>query len=208
MIFYSARQSAEILAWGHERSGDTVASGQARSGASNGQCRSARPVRRFVGGRSGCGIIMPGTPVLDEPYRQEFYAGHAEDMRQVERLDGAVTVPVGSFEGALVTKDWTPLEPGVEEHKYYVRGGGLVLEDEGRTRVAPHPSAASGPRGRRGKQRPALGDGSYPGDARPCGVSASPSVWGMLGTLRSERPAGPLHGHTATDRARSRRSAP
>jgi hypothetical protein len=81
------------------------------------------------------GIIMPGAPVLGEPYRQEYYAGHAEDMGQVVRLDGSVAVPYGTFSDALVTRDWTPLEPDVSEHKYYVRDVGLVLEDEGRTRV-------------------------------------------------------------------------
>ena len=29
---------------------------------------------------------------------------------------------------ALLTKEWTPLEPGVIDHKYYVRGIGTVLE--------------------------------------------------------------------------------
>lgn len=27
-----------------------------------------------------------------------------------------------------MTKEWTPLEPGVAENKYYARGVGLVLE--------------------------------------------------------------------------------
>ena len=29
---------------------------------------------------------------------------------------------------ALLTKEWTPLEPGTIDHKYYVRGIGTVLE--------------------------------------------------------------------------------
>jgi hypothetical protein len=28
----------------------------------------------------------------------------------------------------LLTKEWTPLEPGVLDHKFYVRGIGTVLE--------------------------------------------------------------------------------
>ena len=28
----------------------------------------------------------------------------------------------------MLTKEWTPLEPGVLDHKYYVRGIGTVLE--------------------------------------------------------------------------------
>ncbi|MFN8164048.1 MAG: hypothetical protein U0R26_09540 [Solirubrobacterales bacterium] len=29
---------------------------------------------------------------------------------------------------ALLTREWTPLEPGVVDHKIYVRGIGTVLE--------------------------------------------------------------------------------
>ena len=40
----------------------------------------------------------------------------------------AVSVPYTSSHRALLTKEWTPLEPGVVDHKYYVRGIGTVLE--------------------------------------------------------------------------------
>jgi hypothetical protein len=33
-----------------------------------------------------------------------------------------------SSKSALLTKEWTPLEPGVIDHKFYVRGVGTVLE--------------------------------------------------------------------------------
>jgi hypothetical protein len=81
------------------------------------------------------GIIMPGTPALREPYRQEYYAGVAEDMGEVVSLNESVTVPYGSFENVLKTRDWTPLEPGDEEHAYYAPGVGLVLEAEGDDRL-------------------------------------------------------------------------
>ena len=32
------------------------------------------------------------------------------------------------FQRVLLTKEWTPLEPGVLDHKFYVRGIGTVLE--------------------------------------------------------------------------------
>jgi hypothetical protein len=35
-----------------------------------------------------------------------------------------VTVPYGSFDHVLKTKEWTPLQPVFFEHKYYVRGVG------------------------------------------------------------------------------------
>jgi hypothetical protein len=39
-----------------------------------------------------------------------------------------VRTPRASSRRALLTKEWTPLEPGVVDHKYYVRGIGTVLE--------------------------------------------------------------------------------
>lgn len=81
------------------------------------------------------GIIMEGDPKVGDSYREEYYKGHAEDMGEVVELDGSVSVPHGTFEGVLVTKEWSALEPGAFEHKYYARGVGLVLEAEGETRV-------------------------------------------------------------------------
>ena len=74
------------------------------------------------------GIVMPGDPRVDETYRQEYYAGEAEDMGKVVRQGGSVTVPYGSFDEVLVTEDWTPLEPKLLENKYYAPGVGAVLE--------------------------------------------------------------------------------
>jgi hypothetical protein len=74
------------------------------------------------------GIIMRADPQVGDAYRQEFYRGEAEDMGKVVRLGASETVPFRSFDGLLVTQDWTPLEPEVVEEKYYAKGVGLVLE--------------------------------------------------------------------------------
>jgi hypothetical protein len=37
-------------------------------------------------------------------------------------------VPYGSFDQVLVSKEWSPLEPGVVEHKYYAAGVGDMKE--------------------------------------------------------------------------------
>ncbi len=74
------------------------------------------------------GIVMQGNPTVGETYRQEFYAGEAEDMAKVLALDASVSVAYGDFEDCLKTKEWTPLEPGVVEHKYYAPDVGMVLE--------------------------------------------------------------------------------
>lgn len=75
------------------------------------------------------GIVMLADPEIGERYRQEYYAGEAEDMGKVLELDASVTVPFGSFTNMLVTEDSTPLEPRLLEHKYYARGIGVVFEE-------------------------------------------------------------------------------
>ena len=74
------------------------------------------------------GIIMPANPNVGETYRQEYYKGEAEDMARALKLDGSATVPQGSYDHVLVTREWTPLEPNIAEHKYYAAGVGNVLE--------------------------------------------------------------------------------
>jgi hypothetical protein len=75
------------------------------------------------------GIIMPGDPEVGLAYRQEYYAGEAEDKAKVLSLDAQATVPFGSFDGVLETEDINPLnqpKPAVE-HKYFARDVGPVL---------------------------------------------------------------------------------
>jgi hypothetical protein len=74
------------------------------------------------------GIIMQAHPQVGAAYRQEYYAGEAEDMAEILSLTETASVPYGSFDALLMTKEWTPLEPGVAEQKYYAAGTGLVLE--------------------------------------------------------------------------------
>lgn len=73
------------------------------------------------------GIIMPGQLKLGEPYRQEYYAGHAEDMGRVVALGDSVSVPFGSFTGCVRTEEWSMLESGTEK-KWYCKGVGVVRE--------------------------------------------------------------------------------
>ncbi len=74
------------------------------------------------------GIYISGHPRIGQAARQEYYKGHAEDHFQIVRLASSVKVPYIATDKALLTKEWTPLEPGVLDHKYYVRGIGNVAE--------------------------------------------------------------------------------
>jgi hypothetical protein len=73
------------------------------------------------------GVIMPAKPRAGLQYRQEYYAGEAEDSATVLSIDEQAEVPFGHFTGVLLTKDYTPLEPKVLEYKLYARGVGPVL---------------------------------------------------------------------------------
>jgi hypothetical protein len=65
------------------------------------------------------GIYFPAAPRVGQSGRQEYYKGHAEDRFKVAGRLGT---------NAVLTSEWTPLEPGTLDHKLYVRGTGIVLE--------------------------------------------------------------------------------
>ena len=71
---------------------------------------------------------MLAQPQVGDVYRNEFYAGEAEDLAKVIELGGTIDVPAGSFMQTIVTEDWTPLEPAQLEHKTYAPGVGVVAE--------------------------------------------------------------------------------
>ena len=74
------------------------------------------------------GIIMLADPQVSQMYRQEYYAGEAEDMAEVISISESATVAYGSFDNLVMTREWTPLTPGLAENKYYAQGIGVVLE--------------------------------------------------------------------------------
>lgn len=86
------------------------------------------------------GVVILGSPAVGKSYQQEYYEGEAEDRAKVLRLNARVSIEFGEFDGCMKTKEYTPLEPGEVEHKYYCRlsegGFGLMLVEElkGRTR--------------------------------------------------------------------------
>ncbi len=80
----------------------------------------------------------PASPTRHLAYRQEYLKAKAEDMGQVLSTGETVTVPYGSFTSCVKTKDWSAIERGSVEHKYYSKEvGNVVLETEGgdKTRV-------------------------------------------------------------------------
>jgi hypothetical protein len=73
------------------------------------------------------GIIMPAQPEPGMAYRQEYYKGEAEDKGEIVSLDQQAEVPAAHYQPVLMTNDTNPLEPKVNEFKFFARGVGPVL---------------------------------------------------------------------------------
>jgi hypothetical protein len=84
----------------------------------------------WLAGKDGAraGLYMPARPRVGQSARQEYLRGEAEDHFRVLATRTAVAVPAVRTQAALMTEEWSPLEPGVRERKYFVRGVGLVRE--------------------------------------------------------------------------------
>jgi hypothetical protein len=73
------------------------------------------------------GIIMEAHPKVNDHYFQEVAAPIAQDEAIVLNLHEIVAVPFGKFTNCLQTKEFTQLEPGNVEHKFYAGGVGFIL---------------------------------------------------------------------------------
>jgi hypothetical protein len=73
------------------------------------------------------GIVIPAEPEAGLAYRQEYLAGEAEDEALVLSVAEQVEAPTGTYTGALLTRDTTPLQPEISELKFYAPGVGPVL---------------------------------------------------------------------------------
>jgi hypothetical protein len=84
----------------------------------------------FMSGVNGAeaGVFMTRNPQRGPAYFQEYYPGHAMDIFTVLRRSVHVSAPLLRSGHALLTKETSPLEPGVVDHKYYVRDIGDVRE--------------------------------------------------------------------------------
>jgi hypothetical protein len=65
---------------------------------------------------------MKAHPRTGQRYRQEFRRKHAEDEAKVVRIGASLD----RYTDVVVTQEFTPLEPGNVEEKYYARGVGMV----------------------------------------------------------------------------------
>jgi hypothetical protein len=100
-VWYFGEDTAELDEHGHV----TSTSGTWKAGAHDARA----------------GLFMPAHPRVGQSGQQEYDRGQAEDRFRVIGV-------FGSKPNAVLTEEWTPLEPGTIDHKLYVRGIGTVLE--------------------------------------------------------------------------------
>ena len=74
------------------------------------------------------GLMMKASPQVGDTYYNEYYEDEAVDQSRVLSVSASITVEYGDFVDCVKTEDWTDLEPGITEHKYYANGIGLVYE--------------------------------------------------------------------------------
>jgi hypothetical protein len=74
------------------------------------------------------GVIMLAHPEPGRTYVQEDAPDVAEDRAKALGTKASVDVPYGHFDDCLQTMEWTLLEHGDREHKFYCPGTGLVEE--------------------------------------------------------------------------------
>jgi len=74
-------------------------------------------------------MLLPFVPVVGELIRQEVSFTNAEDIIEILGIDADELSQFAACKGqCLVTRDFSPLDPGVEENKYYLPGIGLLVE--------------------------------------------------------------------------------
>jgi hypothetical protein len=122
----------DTLDWhAQDRMGNVWYLGEASTAFDADTCPSTRGSWEAGSQDAEAGIVMLADPKVGATYSQEYSAGIAEDFAKVLRTDAPVSTAIGAFESCLETKEWSPLEHGAVEHKFYCpTGGGNVLTTE------------------------------------------------------------------------------
>jgi hypothetical protein len=110
-----------------DRAGNVWYLGEATTAYDNGKPSSTKGSWEAGVAGAQAGIAVPANPTAGLRYRQEYRKGRAEDAAAVLSVDEQVESPYGHFTHALLTKEFTPIEPKALEYKLYAKGVGLVV---------------------------------------------------------------------------------
>jgi hypothetical protein len=110
--------------YAQDRAGNVWYFGEDDEGLDNGQVISTEGSWHAGVDKAPPAFFLEGSPTVGKSFAHDY----TKSDFAVLSLAGKVTVPFGAFTDALVTKEWSPVEPDVEMHKFYVRGVGLVRD--------------------------------------------------------------------------------
>jgi hypothetical protein len=84
---------------------------------------------------TGVNGALPGywnlaNPKVGDKYHQEYLQDEAEDEVEVLSTNETVSIALGTYTNCVLTKNYTILEPGVYEKKYYAKGVGFIKEQK------------------------------------------------------------------------------
>lgn len=74
------------------------------------------------------GIWMLANPQVGDEFRNEYYAGEAEDITKILSINETVETPSGTYNGCVKTLDWSPLFKATANKYFCKQVGGTALE--------------------------------------------------------------------------------
>lgn len=113
-----------------EQTGDVYYFGEDVNMFSGGQLSSHSGAWQAGEQDARAGLIMPGAPVVGMKYFQEIAPGVAMDRAEIISVDEKFSTPAGEFEGVLLTREGTALNPLEKEFKQYTPGIGLIQDQK------------------------------------------------------------------------------
>jgi hypothetical protein len=126
-VYIKKKLAEDTMDWyAQDKQGNVWYFGEDSKEITNGQVTSTEG--SWEAGVNGAtpGIVMEAHPKKGDKYQQEFAGDTASDRAAVLSVRQTADVPFGAFSRVLQTKEFTPLEPGVVEQKFYARGIGFV----------------------------------------------------------------------------------
>jgi hypothetical protein len=114
--------------YAQDAAGDVWYFGEDTQELENGQVVSTEGSWEAGVNNARAGIFMPAQPRVGQVLKQEDAKNVAEDCTKIVGLNASVKTPFISSTDALMTEEFSLLEPGVLDNKCYVPNVGLVRE--------------------------------------------------------------------------------
>jgi hypothetical protein len=127
LVYVSGQLEERTIDWyAQDKQGNVWYFGERTAELQNGHVVSTEGSWKAGVNGAQAGIVMEAHPQVGDTYQQEFAPGVAQDMATVLSLNAQFTTPQRTFTNCLQTAEFSPLEPGFLEYKYYAPGVGFL----------------------------------------------------------------------------------